>query len=156
MTLIGTAAQVLSGPERSYLRSRFLRRHPKAALYVDFPDFSFWRFATSRASLNAGFGKAYALSASDLATPGDAVPALSEMEDGAVEHMNKDHVAAVERYAQSLGEKPEGWRISNLDPEGLDLMVGDRVARLWFDRPLSSAAELRPVLVSLAKEPDGK
>jgi heme iron utilization protein len=155
MTLIGTATQVPQSPEQTYFRNRYLRRHPKAALYVDFPDFSFWRFETSRASLNGGFGKAYALTASDLATPLDGVAALSEIEDGAVEHMNTDHVVAIERYAERVGEEPAGWRISTIDPEGLDLISGDRVARLWFDNPLASAAELRPVLVSLAKNPEG-
>jgi putative heme iron utilization protein len=156
MTQIGTAAQIPPGPEHSYLRNRYLRRHPKAALYVDFADFSFWRFETARASLNGGFGKAYAVSPRDLATPHEVVPALSEIEDGAVAHMNKDHAAAVERYAERVGENSDAWRISALDPEGLDLICGDRVARLWFDHPLASAAELRPVLVSLAKDPEGQ
>jgi heme iron utilization protein len=151
MTLIGTAAQIAKGPEQTYYRNRYLRRHPKAALYVDFPDFSFWRFETTRASLNGGFGKAYTLTPSDLATPSEGIESLSEMEESAVAHMNADHLAAIERYASKAGEQPNEWRLATLDPEGLDLTSGDRVTRLWFDTPLASAAELRPVLVSLAK-----
>jgi hypothetical protein len=153
LTLMGTAAQIPSGPERTHFRSRYLRRHPKAALYVDFPDFAFWAFETSRASLNGGFGKAYALTADDLLTSLNGVAALSDIEEGAVTHMNSDHTAAIERYAKMAGEEPTGWRLATIDPEGLDLTSGDRVARLWFDSPLTSPAELRPVLVSLAHEP---
>lgn len=56
-------------PERLYLREYWLAAHPKAKLYVDFADFSFLRFAFIRASLNAGFAKAYALSSEDLTLP---------------------------------------------------------------------------------------
>jgi len=153
MTLIGKAVQVAEGSERTFMRSRYLRRHPKAALYVDFPDFSFWRFETSRASLNGGFGKAYAVTARDLATSLEGIEQLAQIEEGAVAHMNSDHVAAIEKYAAMIGERETGWRLATLDPEGLDLTVGDRIARLWFDRPLASAADLRPTLVSLAKAP---
>ncbi|MFA5956203.1 HugZ family protein [Hyphomicrobium sp.] len=155
MTLIGNAVQLQPGQEQTYDRNRYLRRHPKAALYVDFPDFSFWRFEVTRASLNGGFGKAFALTADDLATSLDGIETLSEIEEGAVAHMNTDHLDAIERYAIRAGAEPNGWRLTTLDPEGLDLASGDRIARLWFDSPLTSAADLRPVLVSLAKTPVG-
>ena len=153
MTLIGTAENLGQGPERAPVKSRFLRRNPKAALYADFPDFAFWKFATSRASLNGGFGRAYALAASDLAVPAGALQSLGEFEEGAVEHMNADHADAVGRYAVKSGAASgEGWSLATIDPEGLDMTCGDEVARLWFDDPLKSAQELRPVLVALAKQ----
>jgi putative heme iron utilization protein len=154
ITLIGMAECLLAGPERVHVKNRFLRRHPKAALYVDFPDFAFWRFATARASLNGGFGKAYALSSGDLATPLNGLASLADFEDDAVAHMNDDHAEAVERYAAKAGVNSSGgWRLSTIDPEGLDLTCGDDVARLWFDVPLASPQDLRPVLVALAKAP---
>lgn len=152
MTLIGTAENLGQGPNRAHVKSRFLRRNPKAALYADFPDFAFWKFATARASLNGGFGRAYAITSSDLATPTDAIETLTEAEEGAIEHMNADHADAVRRYAVKAGaNSPEGWRLATIDPEGLDMTCGDEVARLWFDEPLKSAQDLRPVLVALAK-----
>lgn len=48
------------------IRSLFLERHPKSKLYIDFPDFCFFRFAPLDASLNGGFGKAYILSSEDI------------------------------------------------------------------------------------------
>ena len=47
-------------------RAFWLRKHPKAKLYVDFGDFHFWRMEVERAKLNGGFGKAYELTADDL------------------------------------------------------------------------------------------
>lgn len=47
-------------------REAWLAHHPKSALYVDFPDFSFVSLTPVGADLNGGFGKAYRLSADDL------------------------------------------------------------------------------------------
>ncbi|WP_286203145.1 HugZ family protein [Rhizobium lusitanum] len=53
-------------PRHERIRARFLARHPKAKLYVDFPDFCFFRLIPLAASLNGGFGKAFVLPGSDL------------------------------------------------------------------------------------------
>ena len=62
-------ARKLAADERAQARSEFVARHPGAAIYADFADFDFFRLQPERASLNAGFGKAYALTASDLRPP---------------------------------------------------------------------------------------
>lgn len=59
-------AEKVADGERPALRERFVAWQPKAALYVDFADFEFWRLRPVRASLNAGFGKAYALQETQL------------------------------------------------------------------------------------------
>ncbi|MEO1317346.1 MAG: DUF2470 domain-containing protein [Pseudomonadota bacterium] len=143
-------ATMLSGDARVAARRRFLARHRASRLYADFTDFAFWSLRVERASLVGGFGRAYSLTPNDLAT---AVPSgFEEMEEGAVEHMNEDHTDAIALYAERLLDcAPGEWRLAGLDPEGLDLVHGDAVARLWFETPLSSPAELRPCLVSLAK-----
>jgi len=135
------------------LRRRYLARHPKAELYVDFGDFAFFRLELKRARLNGGFGKAYELAKADLLTVLGDVDGWQAMEEGAVEHMNDDHADAIKLYAEVLckGESAT-WRLSGLDPEGLDLVAGDRIERLWFDDPLERPADLRPVLVELAKK----
>jgi hypothetical protein len=53
--------------ESVILKTLFLARHPKAALYADFPDFLFFRLQMFDASLNGGFGKAFHLTEADLA-----------------------------------------------------------------------------------------
>ncbi|WP_137136146.1 HugZ family protein [Rhizobium sp. FKY42] len=53
-------------PYFSALRDRFLNRHPKAQLYIDLPDFCFFRLMPQSGSLNGGFGKAFRLEGQDL------------------------------------------------------------------------------------------
>jgi heme iron utilization protein len=65
ITVVCLAAKV--PPEhRATAKAQFLQRHPGAEIYADFADFDFWRLNPQRASLNAGFGKAYSLTAEDL------------------------------------------------------------------------------------------
>ncbi len=47
-------------------RSRWLANNPKAAVYVDLPDFSFWRLQPVSGLLNGGFGKAWQLDATQI------------------------------------------------------------------------------------------
>lgn len=59
-------------PHRTAIRERFLEKNPKAKLYADFGDFLFFRLEPTLASLNGGFGKAYALTSADLKVNGKA------------------------------------------------------------------------------------
>lgn len=131
----------------SRIRSRFLRRHPKAQLYVDFPDFAFFRLVPDSASFNGGFGKAYVLEGRDLLIDSPAVDALAEMEDDAIAHMANDHPEAATVYAAKFGKTSEGnWCICGLDASGLDLSSGDSLMRVEYDEPLKESAHLRFVL----------
>lgn len=133
------------------IRRRFLARQPKAALYADFPDFSFFALGIERASLNAGFGRAYELDAGDILSDCSQAQALIEAEEGAIAHMNADHADAVRLYATALlGARDGAWRIGGLDPDGCDLALGDKVLRLPFDAPVTSPDALRKILVALA------
>ncbi|MEM0978351.1 MAG: DUF2470 domain-containing protein [Pseudomonadota bacterium] len=143
-------AQKLTGQAHDAQRWRFLQRHPKAALYADFSDFAFWRLSPKSASLNAGFGKAFELTSSELLTT--AIPELDAMASSAIEHMNADHLDAIAHYAKAFARAPEAeWRLATLDAEGLDLICSDAVVRVWFDPPLANAGELRPRLVEMAR-----
>lgn len=53
-------------PARPGFRAHWLKGHPKATLYVDFPDFAFVRLVPESALLNGGFARAFRLSPSDL------------------------------------------------------------------------------------------
>lgn len=132
------------------LRGRFLRRHPKAQLYVDFPDFAFFRLSPLRASLNGGFGRAYVLEGNELIIQSPAISDIAAMEGRAIDHINSDHADAATRYAQTFCKATgEGWTISGIDAAGLDLSLGDQLKRLEFDEPLQAVSDLRPLLVRL-------
>lgn len=151
MTIYATAKRIERGTEdHGRIRRRHLARHPKAELYADFGDFAFFRLEPDSASLNGGFGKAYALTASDLEIAGDAAGIMA-IEAGAVAHMNQDHRDAIALYAEKLaGADPGKWRLATMDSEGMDLALGDRLIRVAYPEPLKSAARLRTVLKEMA------
>ena len=73
------------------------------------------------------------------------------MEEGGVDHMNEDHADAIHDYATALlGAEAGAWRMTGLDPDGADLMLGDKVLRLAFPSAASTATEVKKVLVELA------
>jgi putative heme iron utilization protein len=154
LTVLGTFAPVMRESEDdARVRRRFLARHPKAELYAGFGDFSFWRMRVASAHLNGGFARAADLTANDVLTDVTGADELIAAEEGAVAHMNSDHVEATQLYATKLlGENDGAWRISGLDPDGADLTAGDRTARLPFKERVTSGGTLRQALVALAKE----
>lgn len=156
MTLVCTAERLeRGGISHDRARRRFLNRHPKAALYADFGDFHFFRLKIERIALNGGFGKAYALTPDDILISGMALlENFGAIEAGVLEHMNEDHREAIAHYAARLGGQKSGsgkWRMSGLDPEGMDLISGDQALRIDFPAPLASVEEVRPTLVALAR-----
>ena len=134
------------------VRARFLRRNAKATLYADFPDFSFWRGEVSGFHLNGGFARAADMAPEQVLTPLAGAEGLMEAEGDIVEHMNADHGEALALIAQKLAGEPAGaWRMSGVDPEGMDLICGDATARAVFPRRVATPEEARVVLVELAR-----
>ena len=105
VTVLGRFERV----EDANLRRRYLARHPQAALYADFPDFSFWRLSPTAIHGVAGFGRIETL------TPDEVFPVATEMEAlemSAIEHMNNDHAEAIHLYATKiLKAQPGPWRV---------------------------------------------
>jgi heme iron utilization protein len=138
------------------LRRRFLARHPKAELYAALPDFSVWRMIVAAFHLNGGFARAADLAPGEVLSDLTGATELLATEDSAVEHMNQDHAEAVRLYATKLAGGPEGaWRVTGLDPDGLDLAAGDQTRRLPFPERITTAAQLRGVLKTLADQARG-
>jgi heme iron utilization protein len=153
LTLLGSFVQIARDDrEEARVRRRFLARHPKSELYAGFADFSFWRLDAVSAHLNGGFARAADLKAADVMTDISGADNLIDAEEGAVTHMNDDHAEAVRLYATKLlGAEDGPWRLSGLDPDGLDLARGDATLRLAFPERVATAEQLRKVVVDLAK-----
>jgi putative heme iron utilization protein len=152
LTVIGRFLQVeREGADDARVRRRFLARHPKSELYAGFGDFSFWRMEIASAHLNGGFARAAGLIPVDLHTDLAGADDLVAAEAEAVEHMNADHAEACRLYASKLLGEPDGaWRLTGIDPDGADLALGDRTARLPFPQRITEPGALRKVLVELA------
>lgn len=141
-------------PAHAHAHRRFLARHPKAEGYAGFSDFGFWRMSVAAAHLVAGFGRIVSLDAPELLVDVGGAEKLLDSEAGAVAHMNADHRDALALYATRFCGAPEGdWLSTGLDPEGMDLMTrdGGLSARLVFPERVADSAQLRGVLVALAK-----
>jgi heme iron utilization protein len=146
ITLIGEARPTTSATARR----RYLARNPVAAGYADFPDFSFFAFDITSAHFIGGFGRIVDLPRSDLLIDLAGAEALVEAEPGIVEHMNEDHADAIELYATKLLGGTHGpWRMSGIDPEGADLVLGGRALRLPFASRITNGEEARKELVRL-------
>jgi putative heme iron utilization protein len=149
LSLLGEA--VRSDDKR--LIARFVARHPGAAAYAGFGDFHLYRVTIGRGHLVAGFGRISWVEPEDLRLADDA-PALAEAESGIITHMNTDHADAVALYAARLLHRAGAdWRITGIDPEGIDLRGDSDAARLDFAdhdmTPVRDADGARRTLVAL-------
>jgi putative heme iron utilization protein len=148
-TLLGRAERT----EDEAARRRFLARHPEAAFYAGFPDFAVWRLAVSGGHYIGGFGRIVDLAPDELLVATAGCEDLLGAEPGIVAHMNEDHQDAIRLYATYLAGGPEGvWRMSGIDPEGIDLLFEGDARRVVFAAPISTPAEARSELVRLAQE----
>jgi putative heme iron utilization protein len=152
LTLLGRAARC-DDPRAA---ARFAARHPESAIYAGFADFRLYRVAIERGHLVAGFGRIAWIEGERLRFSADAAP-LAAAEPEIVAHMNADHSEAVERYARRLlGRSGEGWRMTGIDPEGLDMRrqtdAGRETARLYFAAPALTPQAARRTLAALAEQ----
>ncbi|MEM8547396.1 MAG: DUF2470 domain-containing protein [Pseudomonadota bacterium] len=152
MSLQGRISQLV-GVDDERARRRYRARYPQPEPHVELTEGSLWRLDITTATFITGFGRAYAMVADDVRTAFADWPAWHAMEGGAVAHMNDDHADANQLYASVLlGARAGDWRLTGLDPQGLDLTCGDEHRRLEFEFPLSQASALRPTLVDLVRE----
>jgi heme iron utilization protein len=148
LTVLGTFANISrDAPDAARVKRRFLSRHPKSKLYVGFGDFSFWRLHVVSAHLHGGFARAADLNAADVITNLEDAAEIVAIEESAVAHMNADHPDAVRLYATKLLDEADGaWEVTGVDPDGLDLALGDRVARIPFAARVTTGLALRKTL----------
>jgi putative heme iron utilization protein len=147
LTLVGRAERV----EDPHSAARFAARHPASALYAGFADFHLYQVVIERGHLVAGFGRIAWIEAEDLRLQGGA-SALAAAEAEIVAHMNADHAEVIALYAERLlGRQGKDWRMSGIDPEGIDLRREEATARLDFAEPVLTPAAARRTLVALAE-----
>jgi heme oxygenase (biliverdin-IX-beta and delta-forming) len=160
LTLLGRAERVNDPNLNPRTFARFAARHPASVAYAGFADFHLYRITIERGHLVAGFGRIAWIEAAHLRFAADA-SALANAEAEIVAHMNADHGEAIALYAERLlGLTGEGWRMTGIDPEGLDLRrpmeAGGETARLDFasccQGPVLTPEAARGALVALADQ----
>jgi hypothetical protein len=157
VTVLGAMAPVADETIRARGLARYIARHPAAEAYTGFHDFRLWRLAPERAHLVAGFGRIHWLAADAFLPPPAAAAALAAAEDGILQHMNRDHRATLDLYAERLlGLPGQGWRLTGVDPDGADLRLDAAAARLEFAAPAADAEDVRREFVRLAQVARGE
>ena len=152
VTITGLAERVPEA-EVPALKARWLARHPYAALYAEFADFSLWRVRIGGALHVGGFARAERIKASELAPDPGAVAAILAAEAGIIDHMNTDHADAVAAIAQGLlGGGAGAWRMVAVDVDGCDLSDGNQTVRLAFLARLSDSDAVRAALIRATRE----
>ena len=151
LTLLGQA-QPTADPR---CLARFVSHHPASALYAGFRDFRLFRIAVVRGHLVSGFGRIDWIDGTDfLFAPNTGGLAAAEPE--ILRHMNEDHSDAIAHYAGVLlGRSGTGWRMTGIDPEGIDMRRDGETARLDFvapvRTPILTSDAARDALVQLAE-----
>jgi putative heme iron utilization protein len=149
LTLVGSAAPC-ANPQA--LR-RFLARHPSAEGYARFADFAVYALNISGAHYVGGFGRIVDLEGGSLLTDVAEAGALIAAEPEIVAHMNADHGEAIGLYATELAGAPAGaWRMTGVDPDGVDLLHRTNAARIDFPRRVHTPGQARAALVSLVQQ----
>ncbi|MDQ0454452.1 HugZ family pyridoxamine 5'-phosphate oxidase [Rhizobium paknamense] len=126
------------------MRTRFLARHPKSKLYIDFPDFLFFRIIPEAASLNGGFGKAFLLEGEDFRisqnlrlpegmSEAEAIQDLGYRGGTLPPHL---HIFGGNRQRREM-------RIFALDAAGIDLFWGNSALRWEFSAPATTLEEVQ-------------
>jgi len=153
VTLQGRIEKLGETAADARLEARYLARHPEAEDYAAFGDFNFYRIVPEWLHLVAGFGRIHWLAAPEVFLgPGDT-GTLAEEEAGILDHMNADHADAIDLYAAAARPgAPAGWRMTAIDPEGLDIMRAEERCRLDFANRVTDGASARQELVRLVKE----
>lgn len=151
--LAGPRLSVLGRAEASTdrrLLARFTARHPSSRRYAGFGDFRLYRVRVERAHLVAGFGRIEWVAGAALIQAGDFA-ALAAAEPEILAHMNADHAEVLDLIAlRRLGRAGTGWRMSGIDPEGIELRREAQTARLDFPGPATTPQAVRQALQALA------
>lgn len=154
VTLMGTAVRLAQG-EVAAARAAYLARYPKAAYWVDFGDFAFWRLDLADVYFVGGFAAMdwIAPEVYEAAGPDPLADAAADI----IEHMNHDHAVALVTFARVLAhEEADEARMVAVDRLGFKLRLrsGRRMhsCRIGFPREVTSAAACRQALVDMLRD----
>jgi putative heme iron utilization protein len=151
VTLIGHAARVLAGG-RAAVREAYLARHPNAAFWVDFEDFSFWRLEVADLYFVGGFAAMDWITSEGYAS---ARPdPLADAAEDILAHMNRDHADALLTLARAHADAgAEEAIMLSVDRLGFRVRMksGERLhaERISFPREATTAEECRAALIEM-------
>lgn len=158
-TYMGEIKRVDNGQEAH--REAYLKLHPEAHVYIDFPDFAFYRLHVDRVRYIGGFGRMSWVDGEGYA--GAQADPLWESAEGILTHMNEDHKHNMVEYARAFG-KIEGdiddVTMTCVDRFGFEMRVtqGDKghTVRMSFSKEVTSSEQVRHEMVAFARQARGE
>lgn len=154
LTVMGKISKVPKDQDAD-IRTQYLARHPKAAYWADFGDFSFYLMNTIDLYYVGGFGSMGWVSSEEYAAA--KVDPLADAGPGIIDHLNTDHKDALVLIARTSGHpEADEATLTAIDRLGfyLRLKIKDRYTglRLTFPQELTSPDDARPVFVNMVKQ----
>ncbi len=101
-----------------------------------------------RARFIGGFGQIFWLTREELCLKNPFSP---QEESTIVQHMNKDHAAALIHMAGS--DSAGLLTMTGIDAEGFDAIQSGKKRRFTFDQPIRTMEEARQMLISMSRRP---
>lgn len=148
LTWLGDAEKIT---DFATVAERYYAFFPQSRDYHKTHNFDFYRINLVRARFIGGFGKIFWVKNELLKQPN---PFFGDIEQNMVAHMNEDHINAMIKYCHTAeitipkGTQPQ---MAGLDSDGMHLLIKDRVVRIPFPAPATAPAEVRRVLVEMAR-----
>ncbi|TNE50849.1 MAG: DUF2470 domain-containing protein [Deltaproteobacteria bacterium] len=154
-TYMGKATKVTEDLES--LREGYLKLHPEAHVYIDFPDFVFYQLKIERVRYIGGFGRMSWVEGGEYQSA--SPDPLWEKADGIIQHMNEDHQHNLRDYAHAFG-KVEGdidsIVMTCVDRFGFEMRArqGERehTVRISFSEEVTDPKRVRHEMVALAQQ----
>ena len=147
LTLVGDAARVNGGLDA--LRARYLNHFPGAERLFALGDFSFYRIAPVMLRFIGGFGAIHWISPENYAPPANQFEAD---EPAIVAHMNTDHRHNLRDYCRHHRQiDAREVAMAGIDCDGFDVRADGELLRIEFEQPVTSTAEARQALATMAQ-----
>lgn len=150
LTLVGTA-ELIAESEVERAKLRYIARYPKAKLYLGLPDTLLFRLNIEGVQINGGPARnASNITPADLRSDLSGADALMAAVDDEIARINAVKGAA-SRLAVITGRRPGAWKVTSIDPDGINLASAGDLARLWFEKRVTDVNQLSKALTQLSK-----
>lgn len=145
LSLLGTISAIDKNEEAS-VSERFFNLYPDSRKYQNTHDFAFYKMHTDRARFIGGFGDIHWINEENWRLP---TPAWNTGEQGMIQHMNEDHVDAMQAIcAYYTGTDASAVSLLAINPDGAFYRCEDKKpCYIPFERLATESMDIRKILV---------
>ena len=149
MSLLGDFNKV-EDSRREELKQKLKKHLPESDLYLELPDFNFYKMSVTNVRWIGGFGKiGWLNNDSWLKKDLEWIPAEKEI----IEHMNQDHSKSIiSTLSAQHNVKDKKAKMIELSIDGFYCESNNKIYFLNFKRPCFTVDEIRKELIVQARE----